>query len=373
MNCELEFRPVGEGSRPGDAILLRYGTPDSYELMIVDGGNLTSGAEMVAHVRQQFGARAVISHVVVTHADLDHASGIREVLDGLPVGNLWIHKPWEAAQGSLPYFKDKRWTVSGLEMTLFKEYDVIAEIVQKAVAKGIAVGTPWAGTRIGPFIVLSPSQGVYEMFLPQFDRTPEPDQAALEAVGLWIGKAAPGNAVWALLEKAAAKVQSWFEESWASERLRDGGQTSTSNETSVVLYGAFAPDRRVLLTGDAGVLGLSMAANYADQAGLPLQQFSFVQIPHHGSRRNVGPTIVNRLLGPIQTQSTAHRFTAFVSAPKDDATHPRQMVLNAFMRRGGNVVTTQGKAIVHYGGFPARPGYVNAATAPFVARVEDYD
>jgi len=42
--------------------------------------------------------------------------------------------------------------------------------------------------------------------------------------------------------------------------------------------------------------------------GFPMQQFTFVQIPHHGSRRNVGPTVLNRLLGGIQLEGSDTRF-----------------------------------------------------------------
>ena len=83
-------------------------------------------------------------------------------------------------------------------------------------------------------------------------------------------------------------------------RLRSGGVTSASNESSVVLYADCEGSGRVLLTGNAGVWGLNMAASCAEQSGLLLQDFKFVQIPHHGSRRNVGPTILNRLLGRIR-------------------------------------------------------------------------
>jgi beta-lactamase superfamily II metal-dependent hydrolase len=373
MHCEIEFMPVGDGSRAGDAIVVRYGDVNAYELMIVDGGTIDSGKLLVEHVQEQFGQNAVISHVVVTHADADHASGIREVLEGLPVRNLWIHMPWASAQASRPYFSDKRWTDDGLTNALIKEYDLITDIVTTASAKQVTINFPFAGSRIGPFTVLSPTQQMYELLLPQFDRTPDPDQAALQAAGWWLGKPPTRNAALALLERAAAKIQSWFTESWTSERLKDGGQTSASNESSVVLYGDFSPGGRVLLTGDAGVVGLTLAAAYAQQLGFPLQQFTFVQIPHHGSRRNVGPTILNRLLGPIQQEGTPPRYDPFVSAPKDDATHPRQMVLNAFMRRGARVVATQGIKKVHWGGFPARLGYSAAATMPFVSRVEDYD
>jgi hypothetical protein len=173
-------------------------------------------------------------------------------------------------------------------------------------------------------VVLSPSSTQYLYLLPQFDKTPEPDQPLLEGAGVWIGKPS-NNPLLALLEKTAAKVQNWVTESWTGERLRDGGINSASNESSVILYANLAPDRRILLTGDAGRQALSSAAAYARANGYPLQNFSFVQIPHHGSRRNVGPTILNELFGPIQPEGTV-RFTAFVSAPKDDEAHPAQCV-----------------------------------------------
>jgi hypothetical protein len=62
-----------------------------------------------------------------------------------------------------------------------------------------------------------------------------------------------------------------------------------------------------LLTGDAGINGLTWAADWADSLGLPLQNFSFVQIPHHGSRRNVGPAILTRLLGSMQQENDPTR------------------------------------------------------------------
>src|SRR5262249_10495103 len=140
-----------------------------------------------------------------------------------------------------------------------------------------------------------------------------------------------------------------------------------------VLYGDFGDNKRVLLTGDAGISGLTWAANYATACGLSLQQFSLVQIPHHGSRRNVGPTLLNRLLGGIQPEPSPIRFIAFVSAPPEDDTHPRKMVLNAFMRRGGEVIATQGSNKIHYGGFPKRDDYINATPLLFSATVEAYD
>ncbi|MBM1173486.1 MBL fold metallo-hydrolase [Microvirga arabica] len=338
-------------------------------MMLVDGGHAATGDEIVAHLRKHFGPTPVLEHVVLTHSDGDHASGLRTVLKEIPVRNLWLHIPWAHATETVHLFANKRWTVVGLEAAIKREYDIVAEIVNLAQAAGCTINAAFQGADIGPFRVCSPSREVYNYLLPQFDRTPDPDQAAIGGVHMWLGKETLAQK---LFEAARGAVQSWTTETWEHERLQDGGITSASNESSVILYGAFDNGQRVLLTGDAGVNGLHWAAYYAESIGLPLQQFSFVQIPHHGSRRNVGPSVLTRLLGPPQRKDATPRFTAFVSAPEDDATHPRLIVLNAFKRRGGRVHATQGRGKVHYGGFSKRNGYGDAQELPFYDRVEEY-
>jgi len=43
MKCEIEFLPVGEASKAGDAIVVRYGEENAFELMVIDGGSIESG------------------------------------------------------------------------------------------------------------------------------------------------------------------------------------------------------------------------------------------------------------------------------------------------------------------------------------------
>lgn len=368
LNCEVEFLPVGTGAKAGDAIVVRYGDDTSYKLMLVDGGHAETGASIVSHLRTYFGPCPVLEHVVLTHSDGDHASGIRKVLEEVPVRHLWMHIPWLLAENSRDLFADKRWTQAGLERAVRNEYSIISEIFDLAVEKGCQIHLPFEGQDIGPFRVMSPTPLAYRFLLPQFEKTPEPDEQAIKDAHWWLGKE---SSLRKFLEAAKAAVHGWISESWYEERLRDGGVTSASNETSVVLYGTFG-SKRVLLTGDAGVNALTWAADFADRTGLPLQQFTFVQIPHHGSRRNVGPTILNRLLGPIVPEGTLARFSAFVSAPPNDASHPRRIVLNAFKRRGGTIVATQGRSKIHYGGFARRSGYGSADELPFYTAVEEY-
>jgi beta-lactamase superfamily II metal-dependent hydrolase len=369
MKCEVEFLPVGSASKAGDAIVLRYGEVGAYSLMLVDGGHVETGEQIVSHLRGHFGERVFLEHVVLTHSDGDHASGLRTVLEEIPVRNLWLHIPWFHANETLHLFADKTLSGERLAKKIKDEYPIISEIVELAEARNTNIQAAFQGASIGPFRVLSPQRDVYNLLLPQFEKTPDPDQGAIEAAGFWIGKE---SLVRKIFEAAKAAVGGWIEESWQVERLRDGGITSASNESSVILYGTFDNNERYLLTGDTGNNGLWWAANYADSVALPLQQFTFVQIPHHGSRRNIGPTTLTRLVGPKLSVPGATTFDAFVSVPPDDSRHPRLIVLNAFTRRGGRVMATQGKYIVHWGGFPARPGYGPGEAHPLYNEVEEY-
>nr|WP_294917901.1 MBL fold metallo-hydrolase [uncultured Neokomagataea sp.] len=368
LKCEIEFLPVGEGSKAGDAIVIRYGNVDAYELMLIDAGHAATGSEIVSHLKKYFGPNPILTHVVLTHSDADHASGLRTVLQEIEVKNVWLHVPWLLAEETCHLFKDKRWTPEGLSKNIKENYNIISDIYDLAVLNNCNVCLPFAGDNIGPFKVMSPSRYAYCYLLPQFEKTPEPDQEAIKAAQMWLGKE---TLVVKAMEAVKAAVQSWTTENWGNERLKDGGITSASNESSVVMYGSFELGN-VLLTGDAGINGLNWAAEQAVSSDLPLQQFSFVQIPHHGSRRNVGPAILTRLLGDKQEESDSTRFTAFVSAPKDDDQHPRRIVINAFRRRGGKVIATQGRSKIHYGGFPRREGYSAAEPLPFFTQVEEY-
>jgi hypothetical protein len=219
---------------------------------------------------------------------------------------------------------------------------------------------------IGPFRVLSPSEYAYVRLLPQFSRIEDAaDEPALDKVGWLLEKRKEPGLFAGLVEKA----KSWVEEKWEVELLKDGGKTGASNESSTVLYGDFGDSGTALLTGDAGHIALTWAADHAESLGIDLRGVGLVQIPHHGSRSNVSPTILNRLLGPTRP-ADQRKALAFVSAPKDDEKHPRKMVVNAFQRRCRGVYATQGSYIF----WPRRfRDSGDAVPLPFYKKVEDYD
>lgn len=363
---ELEFFPVGEGARAGDAICSRYIVDDGFRVLIVDGGTDASGEAMVNHIRRHYGEHQVVHDVVLTHPDGDHSSGLRQVLRELPVRRLWLHGLWHHAAEMVSLFQDPRWTATGLAQAIRDEYPIIAELLDIAQERGIAVQEPFAGQRIGAFTVLSPSRPRYLHLVPQFRKTPDPRKEVLEDRGIWVQ---PRRFFSGLLEAALAKM---IAEGWFNETLREGGKTSSENESSAVLLGHFGQEK-VLLTGDAGCLALGWAMDYADASGLDRRNLTVVQVPHHGSRNNVSPSILNRLLGPIRSPDSPSHSIAVASVPKDDSTHPRRVVANAFRRRGFPVRKTQGVHYrVHSGGMPDRGNTSSAVPLPFFDEVEEY-
>lgn len=372
MAFEIEFFPVGEGSTAGDAITLRYvdlGT-GNYRVMVIDGGTDASGEAIVAHIKNVFGEHTVVSDVISTHPDTDHSCGLRAVLRELPVERLWVHALWEHAPQITHLFHDV-WTAADLEKEIYEQYPVIGELFELADAQGTQIYEPFAGQVIGPFTVLSPDQGTYQHLIPQFRKTPNADTDALKDLNIWIG-APKGGFLNALAEKASALIENLVKESWYNERLKDGGITAAENESSLVLLGQFGSSR-ILLTGDAGLNALNWACDNADAWGLPMAPFDLVQVPHHGSRRNVSPAILNRLIGPILLEGSVETQKAIASVPKDDSKHPRKMVTNAFMRRGAGVRTTQGQKYRFHDNMPTREGETPAKPLGFYTDVEDYD
>jgi beta-lactamase superfamily II metal-dependent hydrolase len=363
MPYEIYFLPVGDGSRAGDSILVRYGDPAAPSLMVIDGGNQASGEAMVDFLYGLNGGHMPLVHdLLVSHPDADHASGALEVLKSVEVLRVHTHRPWRHARNVATHCVDLRRTENGIRDQLIEECPFVFSLVAEANQRGIPVFEPFQGATVGPFWVMSPHLEDYPLLLAEM-LDMDPWRAQQQQLGEGLTKAFGG------VSTLAAQVL----ERWGLETLRDGGQTSARNEMSTVLYGAFGTEGRVLLTADAGLRGLGVAADYADMMGMPLGDFNFVQVPHHGSRRNVGPRVLDRLIGPRQLGIPAPRFHAYISAPKDDAKHPRKVVVNAFRRRGALVAATQGMQLFYRSGFPSRAYEMPLTPLPFYPAVEAYD
>lgn len=357
MGYEIDFLPVGDGSRSGDAIALRYGNlvgdRSEQTVIVIDGGFTDDGEALVELILNHYGTD-YIDIVVATHPEQDHIKGLEIVLEQLRVGQLWMHKPWTHSS-TISASRSASFGDIRLSEKLQESMRGASDLEVLASQLGIPVIEPFTGlaSADGGFFVIGPDPGYYEELLEQMPG------AAQEA------------ATASLLRKLAEADQRLVPETLLIETLTEGGETSAQNNSSVISVLAF--DGRInIFTGDAGMPALDRATDVLENAGYVPGRCKFIQIPHHGSRRNVGPTILDRLLGSKGTENK--RGTAYVSAAKaGEPKHPAKKVTNAFRRRGYMPHATQGVAKRHHHDAPARRGYSASEPLPLFAEVEHTD
>src|SRR5260370_24911070 len=353
MPHEVDFHPVGTGSKSGDAISLRYGKldggPNDQMVVVIDGGFADDGEALVKHIRDHYHTETV-DLVISTHPEQDHLSGLKVVLEEMDVRELWMHLPW-AHMTNLRLAKAAGFRYTQLGEGLEKSLSGASELEAIARSRGIPMKEPFAGlfSSDGIVGVLGPTERYYEQLLREISIPSQPTKR---------------SALAKILELAAKAAENLH-----IETLTDSGETTPVNNTWVIT--SFQIDWDLLLfTGDAGIPALEQDVDLLERVGISPGTLSFVQVPHHGSRRNVGPSVLDRLLGPKGT--TDRRGVAFVSCAPDGAPkHPAKKVTNAFRRRGYPVHATQGSGKWHHEGAPARVGWVPSTPLPLYTTVQD--
>jgi beta-lactamase superfamily II metal-dependent hydrolase len=355
MGYEVDFLPVGESN--GDAICIRYGTEQTgYTIHIVDGGYTDTGQLIVDHIKTYYGNPSYIDHVVLTHADQDHAAGLRTVLQSFKVGNLWMNRPWLYCDEIVGSFHGL-YTVEGLRKKIRSEYSILVELEELAAKNGTIVNEVFAGHQIGAVRVLAPLRDTYLKLIPELDRTPE-SYAEGER-----------SALVRAFDTLAKAVKRFFE-TWTDEKLEENPDpVSASNESSVIQLGK-VDQWSFVLTGDGGPKALMEAAHVANYYSL-LSPPDLFQIPHHGSRRNVTPSVLNAWLGMPLAKGSPRRGGAYCCVGTNKPEYPRKRVQNAFTRRGYEVSTTKGGTIRWQRNMPVRAGWQAVAVEHFVESYEE--
>jgi len=354
LGYEIDFISVDSGKKNGDAITIRVKENELTTIYVIDAGTKITGQKVVDHVKKYYGTEKV-DYLINTHPDLDHISGLTIVMEQLDVKQVWMHKPWEHAHEIIDDILDSRVTINSLTNRLQNSLRVAKEIEEMANKKGIKVIEPFQGIQIGHFFVLSPHPDWYTELIKGFNNMPKSDRKT------FLGEA---------IRKFSDTIKTVFE-NWNIETLSEDGVTSDKNESSVVLFGRLPNDFDVLLTADAGLLSINRAYDYAFSKGLDLKICKFIQMPHHGGRRNVSPSLLDKILGAKLPENSNPTKTAFVNTSKDCPEHPKKSVSNAFIRRGVEVIATNGQTICKHWGYPTRAGWVTVTPLPFFNQVEE--
>lgn len=299
---EVKFFSVGTETKGGDAIFIRFvDDSNEWKVIVIDGGYGESGENIVNYMKNL--GLSTIDLMVNTHPDLDHISGLLTIMDSdILVTTLVYHRPWHDAGLNADMFKDNRITDKSVNRRLRENFSKAYELEQKAIAKGCYINTPELGdTYFGCFTILGPTKNLYQQRLLESDKTPT------------ILDGEQGSTY----HKIALKFSRWINRMLPINWIPNE-DTSAINDTSIVSLLSLQ-DMNILFTGDAGKRGLNSALDFLYHI-LPHTQINLLQLPHHGSRRNVDPYLLKRI--------AANEY--FISCPPkgEEDGHPSKRLVN---------------------------------------------
>lgn len=370
MGFEIDFLPVGDGKDGGDCIAIRYGNlygqREEQTIVIIDGGYKKNGEQLVSHIRTYHKSNGIeptyIDLVILTHPDVDHASGLTEVFNNFKVNNLLMHKPWDYSQILHQTFVDGRITPNSLEARIRNNLAAacaVETLAKKQSNPECRIHEPFAGLSFDnhTLTVLSPTKEYFLSLVPQFEKTPE------EKVDFqWLFKSG------GIFPRNVDLVS----ETWESETLDElySKETTAENLSSTILLFQF-DNCKFLFTADAGSHSFFEAMKFAHNNNIDISKLNGVQVPHHGSKHNIGKRVLNALLGhPIQKNTTQKGFGVVSVAKDSDIKHPSRKVTNAFLRRGYPVFQTKGSTFCYSLNAPNR-NWQKASYINFFDEVDD--
>lgn len=328
---EIDYLWVGEKSNTGDAIAMRFTRldTDTEAVVIIDGGFHETGDRLADHIENYYGT-SVVDLVVCTHPDDDHINGLFELVERVTILRLLIHRPSRYGFGDNDDVKSEK----------VEELIAVARSKGTIIEDDVFAGTTYFG---GALVVAGPSESYYKQMLVE--------QSSGSALASLSSKAQ------SVFGTVIRKARSLFGDP-GETMVGDNGGTTPRNNSSIILD-LQVDGMRALFTGDAGVPALERAAGQLDGLGRtkPIDLFD---VPHHGSRHNLTPELLDRLLG---ARTLLDRGVAMASVGKEADDHPRPEVANAIKRRGYPVYCTRGVSMWwHSSDAPSRWSYSISST-----------
>jgi beta-lactamase superfamily II metal-dependent hydrolase len=308
-------------------------------VILIDGGNKSDGEKVIAHLEKY-----ILPHVnqsapdlvICTHHDKDHIGGLITVVEhyGNKIDKVWINNPAEhissqAYQLLKESFKKK---------SASKQYQVILESLTNlddfiSLVDGKKIPRDHAlygqGLFDGVIKVLGPSDGFYKSLLPgmeNMDRyvSSEADYAYNSIFG-------------------TAIINENLEANSPCPIVDEENSTSATNNSSVILEISAKENSRYIFTGDAGVQAFEDVETRDS-----LEDVHWLDVPHHGSRRNLTSRLIDTMSPKV----------CYISA-KGGTKHPRRALVNCLKKHGAKVYCTKdGNNMWHHrGDFPDRQDY----------------
>lgn len=330
---EIDMLPVISGEHSGDCIAFRYGDlhtgGDAQTVVVVDGGYGKNASDLKTHLKKYYNCttregKIRIDLMIVTHTDLDHVGGLAKLSEDVEIEvlNIWTHAPQEEMNKN--WFADNRRTTSSVRSKLDDAFVQLSNLLANTkTAKRWDVYSNWT-LNDAKFTILSPNPSFYKKCIANSGK------ADLK----------PDEKVDAMKYPASSVKDEVEDEDYVKGHIQwdDTEGTTPINESSMVFL--FEYDGvRALFCGDAGKEAMENAVAQAKEQNISLKGLTIIKQPHHGSRKNVNPSIMGNMSAKY----------CFISCTKnDEGHHPSKRLVNMLNEQGYKVYTTSGLTL-HWG------------------------
>jgi beta-lactamase superfamily II metal-dependent hydrolase len=296
----IDMLDVGKG----DAYVVElYDDQGTKFVFVVDGGTAERSDILLSHVRNYH--NNTINLAVSTHPDTDHIGGLISLFENANIGHLFLNDPRDfISQDTL--MQRARTNLSRDEVEVFKSaFDRMDELKELAQAQStthhpatFADSQPrfsWGGWSV---YILGPSENLFR--------------------DIWLNEDV---------------VRDWFSSDTVDQLVSSQPQTSVlddpsidtkpvNNSSIIMLIEGYG--KKYLFTGDAGKRAIRDAMAVRD-----IRSLTWLDVPHHGSRRNLDTEIINHLAPN----------TSYISSP-GTTKHPRRTIVRALQKAGSRVYST---------------------------------
>ncbi len=306
---EIDMLNLGDA----DSISLTHWSAGLPTRVLIDGGEASHYEQILEFLKGR--GITYLNHIVCSHPHNDHAAGLIGIVNGIDFGQAWMHIPSHHIDLSVLRTTLSRSNATTVRETVLESLETQQNLAQAIWNRNKTILEPFAGQKIGFLTVCGPDETFYNEQLAQFT-----DVNKLNILQEKLDSYRRRSHYEAFLETKG----SWGATYLVTEGVGLGeAPTGPVNESSTILGVAF-DNQKFLFTADAGVNALSRAKNSYN-----LGQLYWMQIPHHGSRRNINEELISLFRPKLACVSAA-----------GTTKHPRKKVVNAFKDAHAQVFST---------------------------------
>lgn len=309
MEFIIDFIHVGDG----DAIIVWAREANVKDVVFfIDGGDAGNGQKIVDHFAKYIEPHLLPKKTigfVNSHPHADHINGLLEVIELLndKIRFAIYNDPVECITAEHRENIKKAYLANEDDdiTHLYEEFEQIEKLNEFCEKNNVERYKAFAGANVllgGTFEILSPSEDFYVNLVQHFS-----DIEFLKAVDF-------------KKPKLAAKYP-LPDELVPCKIVDEVNDTSPENLTSTVIQLTDGAGNKYILTADAGV----DAFDYMEAEGFTAENVVLVQLPHHGSRRNISSEWI-----------TKFNPNFYVASAAGNEKHPRLALINCIKRNLGD-------------------------------------